>query len=211
MGFRFVPSLAMIVVLQGWNPSWIPCRAFTAIDKSPTKFKTPSKTCLRVRDGSNDEKTEKMLPQLPALGPGSCSSGDVRDSPLSGDSDYAVEPCSTHLSGSSNSTTPTAFVSPKFELQYTCKVCETRNRVIINRMAYREGMVIAICKGCESKHWIADNLDPALTANNIEEFFANSDKQEQVNRVTQEVYDIERVWGFKGGEMLGEDGRPVLE
>jgi len=81
--------------------------------------------------------------------------------------------------------------SEEFELQYTCKVCETRNIYKISRMgeyriiqhdtlqliffdlvplftflaifftivpAYRNGVVITDCKGCESKHMIADNL-----------------------------------------------------
>lgn len=36
--------------------------------------------------------------------------------------------------------------SEKFELQYTCNVCETRNFHKVSRMAYRNGIVITVCK-----------------------------------------------------------------
>jgi hypothetical protein len=78
-------------------------------------------------------------------------------------------------------------------------------------MAYREGMVIAICKGCQSKHWIADNLDPTLQANNIEEYFASRGLDDQVNRVSPDVYEIERVWDFKAGQITDDNGKTVLE
>jgi len=70
-----------------------------------------------------------------------------------------------------STTTTHSFVNPKFSLQYTCNVCETKNRVLVSRQAYREGMVVAICKGCDTKHWIADNLDPTLKETpNIEDY-----------------------------------------
>jgi DNL zinc finger len=81
-------------------------------------------------------------------------------------------------------------------------------------MAYQKGMVVAICKGCDAKHWIADNLDPTLASNNIEELFAaggDGDDNQRVNRVTREVYDIERVWEFNAGEITDNEGNPVLE
>ncbi|KAL3817544.1 hypothetical protein ACHAXA_003717 [Cyclostephanos tholiformis] len=49
-------------------------------------------------------------------------------------------------------------VSSKFRLQYTCKVCDARNAISITRAAYRNGVVIAVCRGCDSKHLIADNF-----------------------------------------------------
>jgi hypothetical protein len=41
----------------------------------------------------------------------------------------------------------TSLVSSKFQLQYTCNICETRNKHSVTRMAYRNGVVIAVCKG----------------------------------------------------------------
>ena len=163
-------------------------------------------------------------------------------------------------------TTAHSFVNPKFSLQYTCNVCETKNRVLVSRQAYREGMVVVICKGCGTKHWIADNLDPTLRETpNIEDYLLqeqernnnkikqelelekettktkkqsresskkvlsmenehddNNDKAKDsssnnennnnvVHRVSKEVYEIERVWGLKGGVLTDDSGKTVLE
>ncbi|CAE8675304.1 unnamed protein product [Polarella glacialis] len=52
---------------------------------------------------------------------------------------------------------PLARVAPrKFRLLFTCKICETRNSHMISRLAYQQGIVIATCPGCSSKHLIAD-------------------------------------------------------
>ena len=72
-------------------------------------------------------------------------------------------------------------------------------------------MVIAVCKGCNNKHWIADNLDPTLSHSNIEEYFESKGQGDAVNRVTEEVYEIERVWGLREGEITDEKGDAVLE
>lgn len=47
----------------------------------------------------------------------------------------------------------------RFELRFTCKVCETRNAHSISRHAYTKGTVIVVCPGCNSTHLIADNLN----------------------------------------------------
>ena len=52
----------------------------------------------------------------------------------------------------------TELVSPKFRIQYTCKACSCRNSHAVSRIAYRNGVVIAMCKGCKRRHWIADHL-----------------------------------------------------
>mmetsp|Transcript_20684 Transcript_20684/g.43523 ORF Transcript_20684/g.43523 Transcript_20684/m.43523 type:complete len:266 (-) Transcript_20684:275-1072(-) len=120
----------------------------------------------------------------------------------------------------------TNLVSPKFQLQYTCKVCSTRNTHSVTRMAYRKGVVIAMCKGCGSKHLIADNLgwsnyiggfDFDNGERDIEAYMANREEEnggedggvekDLVMRVTKEVFDLENVLygGGGGGSSNGEE------
>jgi hypothetical protein len=153
-------------------------------------------------DKDDDDEEEEAITQLPAL-VGSTTSENKQQS-ISSSTIFSASFTPSNL-------TSTPFVTPKFQLQYTCNVCETRNRVLISRIAYREGMVIAICKGCQSKHWVADNLDPTLHVNNIEEFFSSQGMDDKVNRVSQDVYEVERVWDFAAGQVTDDDGKPVLE
>ena len=85
-----------------------------------------------------------------------------------------------------------------------------------NLTAYRTGMVIAICKGCKSKHLIADNLNetPGLDGDcNIEDYFKAKGMGGYVNRVTPEVFHLEQMLRFncESGSLVGDDGNPVLE
>lgn len=55
----------------------------------------------------------------------------------------------------------------RFELAFTCNVCNGRNSHSISHHAYKKGTVIVTCPGCGSTHLVADNL------NWIEEDFSN--------------------------------------
>lgn len=82
--------------------------------------------------------------------------------------------------------------------------------------AYREGVVIAICKGCKSKHLIADNLNETPGMNggtNIEDYFKAKGMEDAVIRATPEVFALENILRFNSasGSLVGEDGNPVLE
>lgn len=139
-------------------------------------------------------------------------------------------------------------VSEKFELQYTCKICETRNFHRVSRigkfhtrivsttsghthgkkiylhlsflnellLAYRTGVVICCCKGCTAKHLIADNLGwhnyigGFEGDSNIEEYMATRGMGGEVNRVTEDVFELEKLLD-KTGVILDENGRSVLE
>jgi protein import protein ZIM17 len=46
----------------------------------------------------------------------------------------------------------------RFELQFTCNVCNAPNSHSISWHAYTKGTVIATCPGCQSSHLIADHL-----------------------------------------------------
>ena len=68
--------------------------------------------------------------------------------------------------------------------------------------AYREGVVIAVCKGCNSKHLIADNLGWTKFAGgftdgetNIEEFLEA--RGEKVSKVSKDVWELEKLYYAK--------------
>ena len=86
--------------------------------------------------------------------------------------------------------------------------------------AYRNGVVITVCKGCESKHLIADNLgwtdyDGGFEGdtNTIEDYFVAKGQAENVNRVSQDVFQLEQLLDIQtdSGSIIGEDGKPAME
>ncbi|GAB6024596.1 hypothetical protein CHUAL_009744 [Chamberlinius hualienensis] len=48
--------------------------------------------------------------------------------------------------------------SEKYFLQFTCKVCDFKVSKFISQTAYKKGVVIVRCDGCNNNHLIADNL-----------------------------------------------------
>ncbi|KAL3921086.1 MAG: hypothetical protein SGPRY_005022 [Prymnesium sp.] len=50
-------------------------------------------------------------------------------------------------------------VRERFELQFTCNVCEAPNSHSISWHAYNKGTVLVTCPGCQTAHLIADNLN----------------------------------------------------
>lgn len=74
--------------------------------------------------------------------------------------------------------------------------------LIHNGTAYREGVVITVCKGCNSKHLIADNLGWTKFAGgftdgetNIEEFLEA--RGEKVSKVSKDVWELEKLFYTK--------------
>jgi len=148
----------------------------------------------RNRASETTEETED-IPCLPPIG-GSSYTGDV-----------TVENGGMiRLDGTSHDVSHVG--SERFEIQYTCKVCETRNSHRISRMAYRNGIVITVCSGCLSKHLIADNLGWTKYVGgfdgdtNIEEFMKSMGREDEVARVSQDVFDLESILNI---ESQGKD------
>ena len=81
-------------------------------------------------------------------------------------------------------------------------------------VAYREGVVITKCKGCDANHMLADNLGWGAFhegETNIEEYLKG--KGMEASRVSPEVFDLEKVLGIdsNSGSLVGDDGTLVLE
>jgi len=160
-----------------------------------------SASAVVVRQAKNDQHEEPpddgSIPQLPAFQSHKAGPGVVADE-----------------SGSNQQFQAKPFVaSRKFQLQYTCKVCETRNSHAVSRIAYLKGVVIARCKGCDSQHLISDNLGytggfPNKNETTIEEHFAGG-----VSRVSKEVFDLEQIMHHDAdsGSILGDNGELALE
>lgn len=70
----------------------------------------------------------------------------------------------------------------RFELRFTCNVCDALNSHSISRHAYTKGTVIVTCPGCNSTHLIADHL------NWIEDDFKNLEEA-----MAKRGVDVKRV------------------
>ena len=55
----------------------------------------------------------------------------------------------------------------RFELQFTCNMCNGRNSHSVSRHAYNKGTVIVTCPHCNATHLVADNLNCECFARNV--------------------------------------------
>jgi protein import protein ZIM17 len=71
----------------------------------------------------------------------------------------------------------------KLAIVYTCTVCNTRAAKQFTEQAYRHGVVIVTCPGCNNRHLIADNL----------EFFGEEDKGWNIEKAMIELGENVKV------------------
>lgn len=185
----------------------------TTTGRSAATFKD-SNSELDGGDTNNDATGSSGLFALPPIGASSFWDTNDRSSDAITTNDNDDSSTTKINEGGIIISNHTSLVSSKFQLQYTCKICETRNKHSVTRMAYRSGVVIAVCKGCSSKHLIADNFgwnkyaggfdyDNGETniemymANRVQEARENGLSDEKVNdlvkRVSRDVFDLESM------------------
>lgn len=165
---------------------------------------------MKDNNNNNDDEDEvetnmeKPMLSLPPIGESSYSSSFDLESHNSGSSSTNSNANMNANMNMLNNDQPKAVGSVgsrKFELQYTCNVCETRNVHKVSRLAYTKGVVITVCKGCMTKHLIADNLEWSKFwgeygfegKTNIEEYMEERGRGDEVNRVSRDVFHLEQI------------------
>jgi transcription elongation factor Elf1 len=161
----------------------------------------------------SDDGAEKEIPQLPAFG---ATSRGMHSSATS--------------RAKNMTTTDATLVNRKFDLLYTCNLCDTRNVHKVTRIAYHKGVVIATCRGCAVQHLIADNLgftklwENAPHKGTIEGYFESQNEEQidaenqantqaVVSRVSKEVFALEKTLQHdtSSGAIVDEDGNLAME
>lgn len=98
--------------------------SFTLRIKNKNPWSSPGLQSRTSDDCDENESRESSIPQLPAIG----------SSSLQSSSGGSGSPSTVQEEEKRNNDSQTAFVSPKFQLQYTCKVCNTRNCHLVSRI-----------------------------------------------------------------------------
>lgn len=149
-------------------------------------------------DEGSDHQEEEEQQQQPSVEEGGAEMG-IPCLPPIGQSSFSGEDDENVIKLNGGAKKIGSVVSDRFELQYTCNKCDTRNSHQVSRLAYQKGVVIAVCKGCMAKHLIADNLgwsgfipQGGFTegATNIENTAGMGD---EVHRVTKDVFELENM------------------
>lgn len=124
----FSTSCSRMFALWFTSISWCTKQgdAFVLLSTRPRSLCLHSNRILPLRASPSEENNEtnedqEPIPQLPAIG---CSSFE----PTSSD-DY----CNNDLKDGKK----IAYIGGKFEMQYTCKICETRNSNRVSRLGKR--------------------------------------------------------------------------
>ncbi len=184
--------------------------SFSADDDDNNKKRRRSRS--GDKEGESGEKNSNDVKPILSLPPiGESSFGTI---PLANGERFDEETGQNHITLNNGKGKEVGQVgSSKFELQYTCKICQERNRHKVSRLAYTKGVVITVCKGCMTKHLIADNLGWSKYwgpgggfegKTNIEEYMDEIGKGDEVNRVSKDVFHLEQLYGDGGNDDKGE-------
>ncbi len=97
----------------------------------PSVSRTASRIWQAKRSFDSEEEEYTGVPQLPAFGASSFSNSHVNFS-TGMPSSLPYDPADA------------AFVSPKFKLQYTCNICETRNSHMVSRLGKKKWLNVHV-------------------------------------------------------------------
>jgi len=125
-------SLHNMLAISLFSFLFVQAASFATLATSPTRTRQnifgsisqfPS---LKERSDDNGE-VEYKIPQLPAIATSSLHQGCSTANGTEQGSPSMEE-------ASGEKANDVAFLSPKFQLQYTCKVCDTRNHHLVSRI-----------------------------------------------------------------------------
>ena len=70
-------------------------------------------------------------------------------------------------------------VTGKLMMLFTCKICSTRVGKTFSKLAYKKGIVIIQCPGCQKRHLVADNLGwfKHFKGRNVEDYLKLKNEQ----------------------------------
>ena len=117
LGLVLLVASNLQLSVQGFVPQKL------AISLHPPRSHRSVRLFSRKRNKSEQEESSPAFPQLPGIGETSVSSLPSNKASANADDDGST---TTSIKGN--------FVSPKFELQYTCNVCNMRNKHMVSRL-----------------------------------------------------------------------------
>lgn len=131
----------LVVTLSSQGQAFQTTAVIKGRQLASTSFPFQCRSAMRSRrdheannDDDDDDEQSIGIPQLPAFGASSFSNSHVDFSAGMTSSSYA-----------NNDSPDAAFVSPKFKLQYTCNICETRNSHMVSRLGTYKKMTCFFC------------------------------------------------------------------